>query len=160
MASQIWNTTFQSRLRQPKTELVPESETRFLVKTIDAELTFQRDDKGKVTQFTLHQGTQTRSANRIEPFTPDTAALAEYTGDYYSDELGTVYTFIVKDGKLIAQHRRHNDITMTPKVVDQFAGSTWFFVSVYFTRDNNKQVTGFKLTGGRVRNLRFARQSR
>jgi CubicO group peptidase (beta-lactamase class C family) len=145
---------------QPKTELVPESETRFLVKTINAEVTFQRDDKGKVNQFTLQQGSQTRSAKRIEPFTPDTAALAEYAGEYYSEELGTVYSLIVKDGKLMAQHRRHNDITMTPKVIDQFAGNMWFFVSVYFTRDNNKQITGFNLTGGRVRNLRFVKQSR
>jgi hypothetical protein len=145
---------------QSKTELVPESETRFVVRTINAELTFERDDKGKVNRFTLRQGTQTGLATRIEPFAPDAAALGEYTGDYYSDELGTVYSFVVKDGKLIAQHRRHNDITMTPTVVDQFAGNMWFFGRVAFTRDTEKRITGFKLSGGRVRNLRFLKHSR
>ena len=145
---------------QPKDELVPQSETTFLVKAIDAELTFLRDETGKVTQFTLQQGGQSRPAKRVEPFTPDSTALGEYTGDYYSDELGTVYTFVVKDGKLLVQHRRHGDITLTPTVSDQFSGSMWFFSRVNFTRDKEKRVIGFRLTGGRVRNLRFDKQSR
>jgi CubicO group peptidase (beta-lactamase class C family) len=143
---------------QLKTELVAESETRFLVRAINGELTFHRDDTGKVTRFTLQQGGQTRPATRIEPFTPDSSALAEYTGDYYSGELGTVYTFVVKEGKLVVEHRRHGDITMTPTLSDQFSGNAWFFSRVSFTRDNDKRITGFKLTGGRVRNLRFVKQ--
>ena len=145
---------------QPKSELVPESETRFFLRVVDAEVTFQRDEKGKVMQFTLQQDGQNTSAKRIEPFTPDAAALAQYTGDYYSDELGTVYTIVVKDGRLLAGHRRNDDIRLTPIVNDQFSGSAWFFAKVSFTRDKDQRVTGFRLTGGRVRNLRFDKQTR
>jgi hypothetical protein len=113
-----------------------------------------------VDQFTLQQGGQTIVAKRVEPFAPDAAALAEYAGSYYSDELGTAYTIVVKDGKLSAEHQRNEDVRLTPTARDQFSGSAWFFSRVSFTRDKDRRVTGFRLTGGRVRNLRFDRQSR
>jgi CubicO group peptidase (beta-lactamase class C family) len=145
---------------QPKAELFPESETRFFLRAVNAEVIFQRDEKGNVAQFTLQQGSQNIAAKRIQPFTPDAAALAEYTGDYYSGELGTVYTIVVKEGRLLAEHRRNDDVRLTPTVADQFSGSAWFFSKVSFTRDKERRVTGFRLTGGRVRNLRFDKQAR
>ncbi len=144
---------------QPKVELLPESETKFYVRVVDAEVTFQRDQTGKVAQFTLSQGGLNIPAKRVEAFTPDSAALAEYAGAYYSDELGTVYTLIMKDGKLVAQHRRLDDIAMTPTAVDQFSGNAWWFAKINLVRDKENRIIGFKLTGGRVGNLRFDRQS-
>jgi CubicO group peptidase (beta-lactamase class C family) len=41
---------------QPKFELFPESETRFFLKVVDAQVTFVKDDKGVVTHLILHQG--------------------------------------------------------------------------------------------------------
>jgi CubicO group peptidase (beta-lactamase class C family) len=140
---------------EPKFELFPESETKFFLKIIDAQITFHRDEKGKVTGFTLHQASQDMSAKKIIPPTLSPEQLAEFAGDYYSDELGTTYTVEVKDGKLVAQHRRHNDVDLTPTDVDQFAGDKWWFSRVHFMRSENKKITGFKLGGGRVRNLRF-----
>ena len=144
---------------QPKIELFPESETRFFLKITEADVIFHKDEKGKVDQFSLLQGGQNISAKRMEPFTPDAAALAEYTGNYYSDELGTVYSIVVKEGKLLAEHRRNEDVRLTPTALDQFSGSAWFFSKVSFTRDKDRRVTGFRLTGGRVRNLRFDKQA-
>ena len=143
---------------QPKTELLPESETKFYVKVVDAEVTFERDETGKVARFTLSQGGQNLPAKRVEPFTLASSALSEYEGNYYSDELGTVYSLIVKDGKLVAQHRRNDDIGLTPTASDQFAGNAWFFSRITFVRDKKNRVAGFKLTGGRVRNLKFDKQ--
>jgi len=40
---------------QPKAELFPESETRFFLKVVDAQVTFVRDGAGKVTHLILHQ---------------------------------------------------------------------------------------------------------
>jgi CubicO group peptidase (beta-lactamase class C family) len=140
---------------QPKVELVPQSDTKFVVSMIGAEVVFNRDAKGAVEGFTLHQGSQDIPAKKVEPFTVDEASLAEYQGDYYSEELGTTYSIVVKDGKLLAQHRRHDDIVLSPASRDQFSGSAWFFSKVSFVRDNEKRVVGFRLTGSRVRNLRF-----
>jgi len=41
---------------QPKFELFPESETKFFLKDVDAQVTFLKDDKGAVTNLILHQG--------------------------------------------------------------------------------------------------------
>jgi CubicO group peptidase (beta-lactamase class C family) len=40
----------------PKLKLFPESETKFFVKEVDAQITFVRDDKGVTTHAILHQG--------------------------------------------------------------------------------------------------------
>ena len=144
---------------QPKTELLPESETKFYVKMVDADVTFQRDEGGKVTRFMLSQGGQNIPAKRVEPFTLDSTALTEYIGSYYSDELGTVYTLILKDGKLVAQHRRHDDIALAPTGTDQFSGNAWWFSKINFVRDKENRIVGFKLTGGRVKNLTFDKQA-
>jgi CubicO group peptidase (beta-lactamase class C family) len=144
---------------QPKIELLPESETSFYVKVADAVLTFHRDASGKVDRFTLAQSTQNLTAKRVEPFNPDSAALGQYTGSYYSEELGTTYTLTIKDGKLVVQHRRHDDITLTPRASDMFSGNIWWLSRIAFVRDKENRIIGFKLSGGRVRNLRFDKQS-
>src|SRR6185503_9277624 len=94
-------------------------------------------------------------AKRMEIASLRPEQLAEYAGDYYSDELGTVYTLVVLNGQLVAQHRRHDDIKLTATERDTFSGSQWFFQTVRLTRDKENRVTGFRLTGSRVRNMRF-----
>ena len=143
---------------QSKSELIPQSETTFFVKAANSELTFERDEKGNVVRFTMKNATQSQSARRLNA--PATAAqLSEFAGDYYSPELGTSYTLVMKDGKLIAEHRRHDDIQLTDLEGDLFSGNRWFFQTVQFTRDSEKRITGFRLTSGRARNIRFDRQS-
>ncbi len=41
---------------QPKFELFPESENKFFLKVVDAQVTFVKDEKGQVTHLILHQG--------------------------------------------------------------------------------------------------------
>ena len=139
----------------PKFEFTPESETTFSIKSLSATISFEKDKAGKTAQFVLHQGGQSVPAKRLEPPVLKPEELAKFTGDYYSEELGTTYTLIVRDAKLIAQHRRNEDTTLTPTEPDMFAGDQFFFGKVQFTRDKAHNITGFRLTGSRVRNLRF-----
>ena len=92
---------------------------------------------------------------KSEPLAPE--QLAEFEGDYYTEELDTTYTIRVRGNGLVAQHRRHDDILLT-YADDHFVGDVWFFPEAYFTRDDAGQVTGFKLNGGRVRNLYFEKK--
>jgi hypothetical protein len=43
---------------QPKFPLFAESETKFFLKVVDAEVEFVKNDKGEVTGLVLHQGGQ------------------------------------------------------------------------------------------------------
>lgn len=139
----------------PKVSLVPESDTEFSIRNRDATLTFQLNNVGDVTRLILTQGDNVMIGEKFEQVKLDAQQLKEFAGDYYSDELGTTYTLAVVDGKLVVQHRRHEDIQLNPTKKDMFLGEQWFFRQVRFFRDRENRVTGFRLSGGRIRNLRF-----
>jgi hypothetical protein len=141
-----------------KAEALPESTLKFRIKAFEIGVTFSGLEKGRFSEITLEPRGQILHGKRAEPPDLAPAQLGEYAGNYYSDELGTTYTLVVQDGKLVAQHRRHDDITLTPLDQDTFLGSQWFFQRVRFTRDKDGHVTGMRVTGGRVRNMRFDRQ--
>jgi len=141
-----------------KVGLIPESETRFLIKEFEGALTFERDKEGKVTGFLFQSGEQKIPAKKLAPPILTAEALAEFSGDYRSPELQTIYSLSIKDGQLVAGHPRNPDSHLEPSDVDQFSGDNWWFGKIRFERDANKKITGFTLSGSRVRNLRFIRQ--
>ena len=98
---------------------------------------------------------QPSERTETEPLSPE--QLSEFEGDYYTEELDTTYTIGVRGDRLVAQHRRHDDISLTC-ADDHFVGDAWFFSEVHFTRDDAGRVTGFKLTGNRVKNLCFKKK--
>jgi D-alanyl-D-alanine carboxypeptidase len=51
---------------QPEVELFPESETRFFLKVVDAQVDFVKDASGRVTGLVLHQGGMDLPAKRIK----------------------------------------------------------------------------------------------
>jgi CubicO group peptidase (beta-lactamase class C family) len=51
---------------QPKLEFFPESETAFFSKVVDAQITFVKDDMGKVTHIVLNQGDRETKAKRLD----------------------------------------------------------------------------------------------
>ena len=93
---------------------------------------------------------------KFEPLTPE--QLIEFEGDYYTEELDTTYSIRVHENQLIAQHIRHDDILLT-YADGHFLGNTWFFPEIRFTRDDTGRITGFRLTGGRVKNLHFEKKT-
>lgn len=50
---------------QGKTEVFPESPTKFFAKAVDAQISFVRDEAGKVDQLVLHQGGLDQKAKRL-----------------------------------------------------------------------------------------------
>jgi hypothetical protein len=51
---------------QPKFPLFPESERKFFLKAVDAQITFDTDSQGNTTQAILHQGGRDVAAKRID----------------------------------------------------------------------------------------------
>lgn len=129
---------------QPRFELLPQSETEFLDKDGDP-VSFHRDERGKVNQVTLiWEWGQSITAQRIEPSAGE--PLHEYKGTYSSVELDTIYRIGVWEGRLIARHVRHEDISLAYCAPDQFAGEPWWFRRVDFVRDHTGQIVAFQLT--------------
>lgn len=51
---------------RPKVQLVPQSETRFVIKEAKAEVEFVKDEKGKVTHLVYREGDKEMEAKRVE----------------------------------------------------------------------------------------------
>jgi D-alanyl-D-alanine-carboxypeptidase/D-alanyl-D-alanine-endopeptidase len=51
---------------QPRAQMFPMSDSEFFLKIVDAEITFNRDESGKVTGASLHQNGQDEPAKRVE----------------------------------------------------------------------------------------------
>ena len=68
---------------QPKFQVFPESERKFFLKIVDAQLTFDADAEGKATQVILHQNGRDLPAKRIDDAqaTALSAALAKRAKD-------------------------------------------------------------------------------
>jgi CubicO group peptidase (beta-lactamase class C family) len=50
---------------QPKAELYPSSTTEFFLKVVDAQITFEKNEQGQVTQLILHQNGRNMPAKKI-----------------------------------------------------------------------------------------------
>ncbi len=60
------NRLFAQLTGQPKFEILPNSETEFFWKALDAQITFVKDKKGKVTKAIHHSGGGTFDAPKME----------------------------------------------------------------------------------------------
>ncbi len=102
-----------------------------------------------------------RRENNVLPdenYNPTPQRLLAYTGTYYSEELGTFYTIVLHNDGLVATHRRHSDIELTPIINEWFSGKQWWFRTVEFVKDSRNNIEGFRLSGGRVRNIWFEKR--
>lgn len=85
------------------------------------------------------------------------AELREYEGTYYSPELETTYRLRVAGDRLIMVHQRHSDAELIPRGKDRFEGRALQMRTIEFSRGEDGDVDGFRVSGGRVLNLRFER---
>lgn len=117
------------------------TEIRFEVDSAPARM-IVRTTSGKVT-FT-----------RADSVALSAAQLAEYAGDYRSDEVEVTQTWKVEKGELAlyAGYRRLGVLEPTYKDGFTRGGSV-----IDMVRDQKGRITGFVVQSGRVRNLRFTR---
>jgi D-alanyl-D-alanine-carboxypeptidase/D-alanyl-D-alanine-endopeptidase len=115
---------------QPKVEMFPEGNRKFFLKVVEAQLTFEGDDKGKATAVVLHQNGLDQRARRIEgdpvvakPITLDAAVLDRYAGRYQLTP--TVTLTLSRDG---AQF--YVQLTGQPKLEIFASGEREFFLKV------------------------------
>ena len=98
-------------------------------------------------------------AAKPEPAEPAAVPEARLSDDccglYESPELDTRYQIVSEAGQAVARHQRHSDIVLRCPQKDRLVSDSSFFQSVEFTRNESGNVTGFLLSAGRVRNLRF-----
>jgi CubicO group peptidase (beta-lactamase class C family) len=128
------------------------SENRFVVGGQNGEIVFADGD---------HAGFERRIAGQRpvrfdwhEPTKPNAASLAPYTGEYVSAELaGAIYRVTARDSTLALRTGTEDPITARPAFADTFTAAGY---TIQFIR-SGARVTGFEVTNGRMRRVRFTR---
>jgi CubicO group peptidase (beta-lactamase class C family) len=136
---------------ESKFPMTAKSDFAYWIDGYGASMTFVKDKNGNVNSLRYRS---IDSAKRITPIQVDAAEFTHYTGTYYSDELVTEYKVDVTVGKLRMHHMRLGDFDLQPDPItaDQF---TCQVGSIQFVKNDEKKIIGFRLSGGRVKNLRF-----
>jgi len=88
----------------------------------------------------------------VEP-TPE--QLAEYSGDFMSEEIDPVYRFKVVGDKLTLMRLKNKPDALRPASQDVFTGQIG---TLRFTRDANHRISGFVLNAGRIQGFQFTRR--
>jgi CubicO group peptidase (beta-lactamase class C family) len=154
---------------QPQFSLVAESDSLFHIKMVpDAKLLFPATSSQPVDHFTVLQDGVHRF-ERIADQPPTTAELAEFAGDYYSDELDATYRielsgsgdkFVMRSPICDPFFRKNFGITGQDTLA--YAGGDGCMYSVMpikFQRSEQRKVTGFRLNyANRLRNILFVKQ--
>lgn len=93
-----------------------------------------------------------RPTEKIETIDLPEEKIKEYVGSFYSEEIRTGFEIIVREGKLNLMRQGSLSIPTQPISEDKFRVRGW---TIQFIRDEKNEITGFRLTSGRVRNLLF-----
>jgi hypothetical protein len=129
------------------------SGTRFRPVGQAAEIRFEPQAAGGMRMInTPDSGAKPAVFERAEEFKPTPAQLAEYAGEYRSDEIEPVYRMAVRDGKLFLDRLKSAPASLEPAIKDLFTGSQ---ANIRFVRDPRGRVSGFILNRGRILGFRF-----
>ena len=153
---------FHTSSNREPVKLYPLSIREFITEGGRVRFIFPETDNGLAETVELTRNNETTVLPRAGIFDPAKVYLYDFTGRFYSEELDITYTLEVKKDeseapKLVITHLRIGEITLTPLTPNHFAGSMWFASRIRFEKDDQGMITGFRASGGRVREVWFER---
>lgn len=138
-------------------EFLARSATEFQNPTGQLRALFELGADGRPRALRLRSDFDETIYQPVAEVQPSAAELAEYGGEYTSDEAEVSYTVLVQDGRLVMRRRPGVVIPLTPTYRDAFVFDSPPNLAL-FQRDASGRVTGLSLGLGRVRDLRFRRE--
>ncbi len=136
------------------TKLSPISQNTFLIDKWNTQIQFNNISKEK-TQFVFEDG-KNETYSKVDKWIPSKRDLRPYEGDYWSDELETVYHLIIKENNLTIQHRWLGELSLEPVAKDFFKTDWGFYVK--FNRNNDRYISNLSINSGRTLNVIFHRK--
>ena len=139
-----------------ESELAPLGNNRFMMLGVpdSVEISFKSPRPGAPLQmFTAANGGKPIIHDRVEPASYTSEQLAQFAGTYYSEEIDATYTISLQDKELVLRRKNVDDAPLQLLFADTFlsVGSG----TLSFTRNNQNHISGFLVSTGRVRKLRF-----
>jgi CubicO group peptidase (beta-lactamase class C family) len=93
---------------------------------------------------------------RVAAISPATSELAAFAGVYRSDEMDAVFRIAVAGVNLQLERMKMTPATLEPLFADAFRSPAGI---LQFTRNASGRINGFMLEGGRVRHLKFWKET-
>lgn len=137
-----------------RTKLIPISQNTFRINGSSSQIQIDNLSEEK-SQLTVLNGTK-EIYTKVKKWTPAENELKEFEGDYWSDELETVYKLTVKEKKLTIQHRWLGEIALTAVAADFFQTGFGFYVK--FNRNKEGNISSLSINSGRTLNVIFHRK--
>lgn len=132
-------------------KLIPTATNVFRINGTEDEVTLKKLADGSV-QMAM-SGNSRRVFSRVEPWSPSADDLKAFEGDYWSDELESVYHLRVEEDHLSIHHRWLGEITLEPVTDDFFRTNYGFYIN--FNRTEEDELTGLSVNSGRTLNVIF-----
>ena len=143
-----------------ESELAALGDNRFLMLGVPdrIEISFKSPRPGASLQmFTAANGKVFIVHDSVTPASYTPQQLKEFTGTFYSEEIDATYTLALKGDELVLRRKNvDGDTSLVVQFADGFSAAGTG--SIRFTRNAQRQVSGFLLSTGRVRNLRFVKR--
>jgi CubicO group peptidase (beta-lactamase class C family) len=135
----------------------PVSATEFREFEVPVRIDVRFENRSEGERPMMHLAINQQKPSVFEPVklvTPTSTELADYVGEYYSDDLQATYRVAVETDKLVVTARHQPKFVLSPAIKDEFQFRNYDFE---FTRDGQNKVNGFLLDTGPSINIRFVR---
>jgi CubicO group peptidase (beta-lactamase class C family) len=144
------DTLMYFRSKESESKLVPVGPNRFkmLGDSEDVTVVFNTN-KNKEPQLQFY--VNDRPPLQMLAYTP--VKLKGYTGTFYSEELSTFYSFLLKDNKLIAEHPRLDAIEFLPIQKDVFRSDSRNYKNLTFVRNRKNKIVGLRFSNDGAKNM-------
>jgi hypothetical protein len=140
----------------PGLELLPLANNRFRQEIYPVEFRFAHAEEDGRLQLHITRGKDKPVIyEKVKPVSLTVEEKTAYVGDYFSPELGVTYKVMVEEDQLVLKRRKHGKIPLLTTIPDGFTTDRF---SLIFSRDGRKNISGFRLSSGRIRNLRFIKK--
>jgi CubicO group peptidase (beta-lactamase class C family) len=140
--------------REGKFRMTPTAGSKFFVQGYGSSVEFVSEKSGPATHL-LYRGIRAPRLS-VPKFTPE--RLQEYVGDYWSDEVRVAYRVEMRDGSLGVRQRSGAWVRLLATGPDRFDADQGG-AALEFTRNGTAGITELKVSGGRIRNVRFVRST-
>lgn len=135
-----------------RVKLIPASQNTFWLNGGNDLVKIEHISKEEI-KFT---GARGQIFTKVDQWSPSKSELVHFEGDYWSDELETIYHLNIKNKKLTMSHRWLGDITLQPVTQDLFRSNFGYFVK--FSRNKKSEISGLSINSGRTLNVVFHRK--
>jgi len=137
--------------------LIPIGCNKFQMLNVEVKLIIEFTEEGEM--HVIINDDDPIVSKQYEPQKYSKSELMEFTGTFYSEELGTSYQILLEEEQLIIWHMRNGNATMDLIKEDLFTSSAWYIGNIKFIRNQQGAIKGMKVSNGRVRNLWLEKQS-